>query len=313
MAPIQLRWGLARRGGHAGPSAAGAASAAVVLGRGPEEIWRVVGESGGAYSTDPGAVGKVPLPDGQIFPQRSVQDSPLASRRRLQTVAMTAHSLEQGLAPGRIDLAPEPRDIDVDDIGERVFAVAPDLVEDTGAGEDPAGRTHQQLEDSELLGRELDGIAAAPYFEQLPIENEIGNLQDVGARREIVRAAHQRLDAGQQLVKIEGLGEVVVGAYLEYLDLVLQRIHGGQHEDRRIVALEPQALANVIAVHVGKHEIEHDDVELAGLGKVDPLAAGGGDGNPMIFRPESAVNEVGDARLVFDQEHGHAFASVSAG
>src|SRR3989304_8207525 len=105
MAPIKLRWGLARRRGHAGPAAAGAANAAVVLGRGPEEIWRVVGESGGAYSTDPGAVGKVPLPDGQIFPQCSVQDSPLASRRRLQTVAMTAHRLEEELALGRIDLA----------------------------------------------------------------------------------------------------------------------------------------------------------------------------------------------------------------
>src|SRR3990170_6321993 len=69
MAPIQLRGGLARRRGHAGPSAAGAANAAVVLGRGPGEIWRVVGESGGAYSTHPGAVGKVPLPDGRIVPR----------------------------------------------------------------------------------------------------------------------------------------------------------------------------------------------------------------------------------------------------
>jgi len=39
----------------------------MVFWQGPEKMWRVVGESGGAYSTDPGAVGKAPLPEAQIF------------------------------------------------------------------------------------------------------------------------------------------------------------------------------------------------------------------------------------------------------
>ena len=118
----------------------------------------------------------------------------------------------------------------------------------------------------------------------------------------------------KQLIEIEGLGEIVVGAHLEALDLVLQRIHGGEHQDGRVVALKAQALADVVAVHVGQHQIEHDDVELPGLGEVDPFGAGGGDGNPMILRAEPAVDEVGDARLVFNQEHVHALPSaLSAG
>ena len=36
-------------------------------GEAPKKIWRVVGESGGAYSTDPGIVGKVPLFGRQII------------------------------------------------------------------------------------------------------------------------------------------------------------------------------------------------------------------------------------------------------
>ncbi len=36
-------------------------------------------------------------------------------------------------------------------------------------------------------------------------------------------------------------------------------------------------------LHVGKHQIEHDYVELAGLGKLDSLAAGRGDGDTMIL------------------------------
>ena len=41
----------------------------------------------------------------------------------------------------------------------------------------------------ELLGRELDGVDAASHFEKFPVEDEIGHLQDVRARREVVRAA----------------------------------------------------------------------------------------------------------------------------
>ena len=70
-------------------------------------------------------------------------------------------------------------------------------------------------------------------------------------------------------------------------------------------------LANVVAVHVGQHQVEHDDIELAGLGQVDSLAAGRGNGDAVILRAEAAVDEIGDARLVFDQEHVHA-ASLRA-
>ena len=50
-----------------------------------------------------------------------------------------------------------------------------------------------------------------------------------------------------------------------------------------MVALEPQALADVVAMHVGQHQIEHDHVELAGLGELDAFAARGRDGDAVIF------------------------------
>ena len=78
----------------------------------------------------------------------------------------------------------------------------------------------------------------------------------------------------QQLVEVEGLGEIVVGADFQALDLVLERVHGGQHQDRGVVAFMPQPLAHVIAVHVWQHQVEHDHVELAGLGKLDAFGAG---------------------------------------
>ena len=40
-----------------------------------------------------------------------------------------------------------------------------------------------------------------------------------------------------------------------------------------MVALQAQPLADVVAMHVGEHQIEHDHVELAGLGKLDAFGA----------------------------------------
>src|SRR5262245_19228019 len=238
--------------------------------------------------------------------------SSFPSRRRSQPVAMASHGLQQRFATRGIDLAPQPRDVDVYDIGERVLAIAPYLVEDASAGEDSAGRAHQKLEDCKFLGRELDGVATAPHLQQLAIEDEVGNLQNVGVGREFVRPAHQSLDAGKQLVEIERLGEIVVGAQFQALDLVFQGVHGGQHQNRRVIALETQTLTHVVAVHVGEHQIEHDNIELAGLGEVHPRASRRSDGPAMIFGPEPAVDEVGDARLVFDEKDVHAAASVLA-
>ena len=76
-----------------------------------------------------GILAKLPEPDA-------------TSTGRLQSISMAAHGFEQGLAVRRVDLAAEPRDINIDDIGERILAIAPHLVENPRAREDAAWRAH---------------------------------------------------------------------------------------------------------------------------------------------------------------------------
>src|SRR4029078_2428727 len=127
----------------------------------------------------------------------------------------------------------------------------------------------------------------------------------------------------------ERLYAVALGARLKTLDLVLERVHGSQHQDRSVVALEPEPLAHVVAVHVRQHQVQDDDVELADLGEIqstdherdladlgeiDSLGACGGNRHAVIFGAQAAVDEVRDARFVFNQKHVHLEASaVSAG
>ena len=68
-------------------------------------------------------------------------------------------------------------------------------------------------------------------------------------------------------------------------------------------------LADVIAMHVRKHQIEDDHVELAGLGKLDAFGAGWSDGDAVVFGAQAAVDEIGDARLILDEKHVHAGVS----
>ena len=46
------------------------------------------------------------------------------------------------------------------------------------------------------------------------------------------RAAQHALDARHQLARVEGLGDVVVGAHLEADDAIDDRAGGRQHDDR---------------------------------------------------------------------------------
>ena len=83
---------------------------------------------------------------------------------------MASHRFKLVPATRRVDLTAEPRDIDVHHIGERILAIAPNLV-DAGAREHAARRAHQQFENGKLLGGKLDLLAAALDFKQVPVQS----------------------------------------------------------------------------------------------------------------------------------------------
>ena len=74
-----------------------------------------------------------------------------------------------------------------------------------------------------------------------------------------MRAAQDGVDAGDQLLKIEWLRDVIVGAELEALQLVRLLAAGRQNNDRHFAGLSKDG-AQVEAVEVGQREIEHDEI-----------------------------------------------------
>ena len=86
-------------------------------------------------------------------------------------------------------------------------------------------------------------------------------------------AADDRLDAGDQLAPVEGLGQEVVGAEAQALDLVVELGEAGEDQDRRVDARGAQPAQHLIAVDVRQHQVEDDDVVVVELADLQPVLA----------------------------------------
>jgi hypothetical protein len=119
---------------------------------------------------------------------------------------------------------------------------------------------------------------------------------------------------GQQFVHAEGLGDVVVGAGVQRLDLLVGGVPGGQHQDRH-AGPAAQAPDHLDAVHVRQAQVEDDHIGVAGGGELEGGGAVVGRVDLVLARLEVDHEGAHDLRLVVDHEHpGHeACLSGSAG
>src|SRR5262245_8157157 len=132
----------------------------------------------------------------------------------------SAHGMQQLLGKALVDLAPEPRDVHVDDVGLRVEVVVPHVLEQHGERDHLAGVLHEVLEQPELAWLQQDRLAGARHLVREAVEREVADDVARGLlfRR---RPPRQCLDAGEQLGVGVGLGEVVVAAGAQAFDAVV--------------------------------------------------------------------------------------------
>ena len=222
------------------------------------------------------------------------------SRGALQHVAGAALGVEQPRLAAGLELAPQVRDEDVDRVGRRDRVVAPDVLEQALAGDDQPLVAHQVLEQLELAVGELDLALAALHLARVRVElsRSPTTSEAAAARRP---APQQRADPREQLLALERLRQVVVGAGVEAADAVLGLGASGQHQDRH-VALRAQAAADLDAVEAGQAEVEHDEVRDEAGGDVERLDAVGRGAHLVALVAQRAAQDVGDLLVVLDDE-----------
>src|SRR5215217_5589957 len=189
---------------------------------------------------------------------------PPASRQRIgsrlyaEDVACAADRMKEPWLATGLELPPQVGHEHLDGVRDRERVVAPDPVEQLLARDHQPLVAHEVLEQLELALRELDLALAAAHLMGVGVEGEVADAQRGHAARR--PPAQQRPHPRQQLLALERLDEVVVRADVEPLDARVERVAGGQHQDRGVVLILAEPPGDVDAVHPGQAQVEHDEV-----------------------------------------------------
>jgi hypothetical protein len=131
-------------------------------------------------------------------------------------------------------------------------------------------------------------------------------VSDLEHRRPLDRRPpRQSAQPGEELRERERLREVVVGAGVQPRDAVLDRVAGGQHQDRGPGPGLAELAADLEAVPPGEEDVEDDRVVLGRLRHPDGVVAGGGDVRAVALVGEPAADQRGHLGLVLHDQHAH--------
>src|SRR5512139_1513953 len=234
---------------------------------------------------------------------RLPRDPPDSPRIADQPVPRTSHRLYVVPAERLVDLAAQPSDVDLDDVRVPVEVVLPDAVEQLELRGDEPGPPHQVLEHRELPRREPDLGHPPPASAPRRVDAQVTHLD--GHRGAARGPPQQGPDVGDEHRERERLGQVVVGAGVEGLRLVVLAVLRRQDQDRRPVPPLPEHAADLEPVPAGEHQIQDQQVVavLGGFPQTVLAVEGHVDGEALGVEP--ALHRRRDLRVVLDQEDLH--------
>ena len=160
-------------------------------------------------------------------------------------------------------------------------------------------RRRQQLENAVFLAGQMQRLAVDLDRAAVEIDRQLAGADDRFGMA--LGAADDRLDARDQLAAVERLGQEVVGAEAEALDLVVELGEAGEDQDRRAHARGAQAAQHLIAVDIGQHEVEDDDVVIVELADLEPVFAEIGGIADEALGPQHQLDALRGGGIVFDQ------------
>src|SRR5262249_25992424 len=134
---------------------------------------------------------------------------------------------------------------------------------------------------------------------------ERAGFHDLGAPQERAHPSHQ-------LAERKGFDQVVVGAGVETLDLVLDRVARGQHQDLGPRASGAQLPAELEAVaRTRQHQIEDHKVGRGGRDPLEGRVRVADRVDRVALLRQTLLEELRNARLVLDHQYSHRMASSS--
>ncbi len=180
-------------------------------------------------------------------------------RRAAELVAHAANGLDERIAG--LQLLAQMADVHVDGAIERRGLAVVEILHQGVARKHASGGAHQHFQNVELEGGQLHALAGGEDLAGAGVERDAVDFQArIGRGRTRFIAAQDGADARGQFARIEGLGQVVVGAQFQAHDAVHILAARGQHDDRDL-ALSAQPAENLEAVDARQHDVQHHQVD----------------------------------------------------
>ncbi len=115
-----------------------------------------------------------------------------------------------------------------------------------------------------------------------------------------LRAADDGVDSRHQLVFVERLGEIIIGAVAEAAHFVFNPGHAGENENRRLDFGQSQSPEDFVARHVRQIQVEENNVVVVELAEIDPFLAEISDIDVEILRLEHQFDALRRCSVVLD-------------
>ena len=132
-------------------------------------------------------------------------------------------------------------------------------------------RSDEQFENAVFLAGQMQRLAVDFDRARVEIDRQLAGADDAVGMA--LAAADDGLDAGDQLAAVERLGQIIVGAEAEALDLVIELGEAGENQNRGRDARGAQAAQHFVAVDIRQHQIEDDDVVIVDLADFEAVFA----------------------------------------
>ena len=159
-------------------------------------------------------------------------------RRRREAVADPRLVDDQRRVAGvGFEFQPQPADRDPQIVELALLAGTPDLAEQSGVGHDPVGLGGEQSEDAVLLRGDVNVLPGAADATAGEVHLDLPDRHHLALAHRAQPVAQRRADAGEQLLGVERLGEIIVGAEIERGDLLVGTRACRYDQRRRPVAL----------------------------------------------------------------------------
>ena len=202
-------------------------------------------------------------------------------------------------------LPPQEADIHLHVVVLGVGVIAPHLQQQLLLGHHPALAAQQQLQHVVFPAAQPQGPLPAGQLKGPRLQPQIPE-GDGGVGPGVAAAPPQQgAHAGQQLLRLKGLGEIIVRPAVQSLDPVGQVAAGRQHQHRHGMAPGAQLPQQAEPVHPRQHSVQQDQVIQVRGGVVVAGHAVAADVHGVALPPQQLRQVPGQALFILDHKQPH--------